>query len=158
VARKEMWVHGHSATIEVHRVGRGEAEDVNGVPWTSVIGMRLGWGVVYRGVNNHYCFHLPIPTLAIDDGVRARLRRAMVLFTADEGVTLERIDVWDGPDAAFTLEGLAVGGKNVTLVDGRNSFETPDHGVRWGLGLCATFRFAGACNVTLHSAGVEFEA
>jgi len=157
VAVQEMWVHGHSATIEVHRVGRGPAEDINGVPWTSVIGLRLGWGVVYRGVDNCYWFHFPVPTPAVTDGVRARLRRVMLLFAADAGVTLEAVHVWDGPDRAFTQDELAVVAENLTLVDGRNSFAIPGHGVRWGIGVSAMFRFEDAGNVTLHCAGVEFE-
>jgi len=157
VAVREMWVHGHSATIEVHRVGRGEADDVNGVPWTSIIGMRLGWGVVYRGAHNHYWFHFAVPTPAVDHGVRARLCRATVLFTADEGVTLQGVHVWDGPSRAFTHDGLSVSGENATLVDGRNSFEIPGHEVRWGIGVSAMFQFGDAGNVTLHAAGVEFE-
>lgn len=157
MALKELWVHGHSATLEVHRVGRGEAEDINGVPWTSVIGLRLGWGVVYRGVDNHYWLQLAIPTPAVDDGRRARLRRAMVLFTADEGVTMEAVHLWDGPDQAFAQDDLSVTGENVEPVDGRNSFATSDHAVRYGIGVSVMFRFEGAGNVTLHAAGVELE-
>lgn len=158
MALQEMWVHGHSATIEVHRVGRGPAEDVNGVPWTSVIGLRLGWGVVYRGERNDYWVHFAVPTPAVTDGVRARLRRVMLLFTADAGVTLEAVHVWDGPDRAFTRDGLSVGGENVSLADGRNAFAIPGHDVRWGIGVSAMFHFADAGDVTLHCAGVEFES
>lgn len=157
MALQAMWVHGHSATIEVHRVGRSPADDVNGVPWTSVIGLRLGWGVVYRGENNHYWFHFPIPTPTTRDGVAARLRRVMVLFSAEAGATLEAVHVWDGFEQAFTQDDLAVTGSNLALVDGRNSFATTDHGVESGIGVSAMFRFAEAANVTLHSAGAEFE-
>lgn len=157
MASKELWVHGHSANIEVHRVGRGVAEDVNGVPWTSVIGMRLGWGVVYRGVDNHYWFQLAVPTPAVEDGARARLRRVMVLFSADEGVTMESVHLWDGPDQAFARDGLALTGEHVTLVDGETSFAASGHEVRYGLGVSVMFRFEGAGNVTLHAAGVELE-
>jgi hypothetical protein len=158
VALREMWVNGHSATIEVHRVGRGPNEDVNGVPWTSVIGLRLGWGVVYRcAAGSNHWFHFPVPTLAVDDGVRAHLRRATVLFTADEGATLQGLHVWDGPFRAFAHDDLVVGGENRTPADGRNSFAIPDYSVQCGIGVSAHFHFADHANVTLYAAGVELE-
>ncbi|HEX8696896.1 MAG TPA: SDR family NAD(P)-dependent oxidoreductase [Longimicrobium sp.] len=132
---------------------RARGCDTAPVRWTSMIGLRLGWGVGYRGAHNHYRVHFAIPTPAVEDGVRARLRRATVPFTADEGVTLEAVHVWDDPNQAFTQDGLSVGGENATLTDGRNSFEIPGHRVRWGIGVSAMFQFAGAGNVTLHAAG-----
>jgi len=158
MALREMWVNGHAATIEVHRVGRGPDQDVNGVPWTSVIGLRLGWGVVYRcAAGSDHWFHFAVPTLAVDDGVRARLCRATVLFTAGEGATLQGLHVWDGPTRAFARDGLTIGGGNPTPIDGRNSFEIAGHHVRCGIGVSAHFHFAEDSDVTLHGAGIELD-
>lgn len=81
----------------------------------------------------------------------------MVLFTAGTGVTLSSVYVWDGPNRVFTQDGLAIGGSNVSLVEGKNSFALPDREVLWGIGVSALFHFADAGNVTFHSAGVDFE-
>ena len=159
MALQAMWVHGHSATIELNNLGRGSGEDIGGRQWTAIEGLRVGWGVQYRGQDNSdYWFHFAIPTPVIDDGVRATLRRAMVLFTADTGVTLSSLHLWDGPNRVFVRDGLAIGGANVSLVDGRNSFALPDRAVLWGVGISVLFHFADPGNVTLHTAGVDFES
>jgi hypothetical protein len=159
MALQAMWVHGHSATIELNTLGRGAGEDIGGRQWTAVEGLRVGWGVQYRCQDNSdYWFHFAIPTPVIDDGVRARLRRVLVLFTADTGVTLSSVHVWDGPTRVFTRDGLAIGGANVSLVDDRNSFALPDREVLWGIGISTLFHFADPGNVTLHTAGIDFES
>ena len=159
MALQAMWVHGHSATIELNNLGRGPGEDVGGRPWTAIEGLRVGWGVEYRCQDNSsYWFHFAVPTPVIDDGVRARLRRVMLLFTAGTGVTLSAVHVWDGPNRVFTQDGLAIGGTNVSLINGRNSFALPDREVLWGIGVSVLFHFADPGNVTLHTAGVDFES
>ncbi|MCA1991727.1 MAG: hypothetical protein LDL41_06735, partial [Coleofasciculus sp. S288] len=132
--------------------------DIGGRQWTAIEGLRVGWGVEYRCQDNsNYWFHFAIPTPVIDDGEPANLRRATVLFTADTGVTLSSLHVWDGWERVFNRDGLAIGGANVTPVDGRNSFSLPDRRVSWGVGISVLFHFADPGNVTLHAAGVEFE-
>lgn len=159
MALQAMWVHGHSATIELNNLGRGSWEDIGGRQWTAVEGLRRGGGVEYRCQDeSDYWFHFAIPTPVINDGVRARLRRAMVLFTAGTGVSLSALHVWDGPNQVFTQNGLAIGGGNPSLIDGRNAFALPDHEVQWGVGISVQFHFADAGNVTLHTAGVDFES
>ena len=94
----------------------------------------------------------------IDDGVRARLRRVMLLFTAGTAVTLSSVHVWDGPTPVFAQNGLAIGGANLSLIDGRNSFALPNREVLWGIGVSVLFHFADPGNVILHTAGVDFES
>jgi hypothetical protein len=174
MAVQAMWVHGNSAQIELTPLGRGSGEDIGqsgvittlgGGPvdpkrqWTAIVGYRTGAGVEYRCQDNSdYWFHFPIPTPVIDDGVRARLRRVMVLFTARTAVTLSSVHVWDGPNRVFTVDGLAIGGTNTALVDGANSFALPDREVRWGIGVSVKFHFADPSNVVLHGAGIDFES
>lgn len=159
MALQAMWVHGHSATIELSHLGRGSGEVVGGRQWTEIEGLRVGWGVVYRCQDNSsYWFHFAIPTPVLVDGIRTRLRRVMVLFTAEAGVTLSGVHVWDGPNEVFAQDGLAIGGANVGLIDGRNAFDLPDVEVFWGIGVSIQFHFADAGSVTLHTAGVDFEA
>lgn len=159
MALQAMWVHGHSASIELNNRGRGSGEDIGGRQWTALQGLRVGWGVEYRGQDDSdYWFHFPIPTAVIDDGVRARFRRVMVLYTAGRGVTMSAVHVWDGPNRIYTRDGLAIGGENKSLVDGRNSFALPNQEVLWGVGVSVLFHFADPGSVTLHTAGVDFES
>ena len=154
-----MWVHGNSADIELNKLGRGSGEDIDGRNWTAIEGLRRGWGVEYRCQDNsNYWFHFAIPTPVIDDGVRARLRQVMLLFTAGVGVTLSSVHVWDGPNRVLELNGLAIGGANLSLIDGRSSFALPNNEVRWGIGVSVQFHFADPGNVILHTAGVNFES
>jgi hypothetical protein len=159
MALQAMWVHGHSANIELNNFGRGPGEDIGGRQWTAVEGFRIGRGVEFRCQDNSdYWFHFAIPTPVIDDGVRARLRRVMLLFTAGTAVTLSSVHVWDGPTPVFAQNGLAIGGANLSLIDGRNSFALPNREVLWGIGVSVLFHFADPGNVILHTAGVDFES
>jgi hypothetical protein len=161
MAIQAMWVHGNSAVIELTDRGRGSGEDIGGLPWTALQGFRSGPGVEYRCQDNsQYWFHFAIPTPVIDDGVPARLRRVTVLFTAGRSVTLTSVHVWDGPGPSpiFTMDGLGIGGANLELIDGRNSFALPNKAVHWGIGVSVRFNFADSDNVILHSAGVDFES
>ena len=154
-----MWVHGNNAQIELNHRGRGGGEDVGGIQWSAIEGKRIGGGVEYRCQDDSdYWFHFAIPTPVIDDGVRARLRRTGVLFRAGTGVTMSALHVWDGPTQVFVRDGLAIGGENLSIVEGRNWFPLPDREVLWGIGISVLFHFADPGNVTLVSAGVDFES
>ncbi len=154
-----MWVHGHSATIELNGRGRGGGEDISSIQWSSIVGLRRGNGVEYRCQDDSdYWFHFAVPTPVIHHDVRARLRRVGVLFTCGTGVTLSSVHVWDGPNQVFTRNGLAIGGSNLSLVNEANSFALPDHAVSWGIGISMLFHFADPGSVTLHTAGIDFEA
>jgi hypothetical protein len=159
VALQAMWTHGHGANIELNDRGRGPGDDIGGREWTAVEGLRVGSGVEYRCQDDSdYWFHFAIPTPVIKDDVRMRLRRAMVLFTAGTGVTLSALHVWDGPNRVFVRDGMGIGGSNVSLADDRNAFALPDREVLWGIGISVLFHFADPGSVTLHTAGVDFEA
>jgi len=160
MALQAMWTHGHHAVIEFNNRGRGGGEDVNGVPWTAINGLRVGWGAIFRCQDqSSYWFHFAIPTPVIKDNVRARFRRAFVLYTADPGVALGSVHVWDGTNRIFTRDGLAVGGSHpgFPLEENINAFNLPDEQVFFGVGISALFNFADAGNVTLHNAGIDFE-
>lgn len=159
MAIQSMWVHGHSAMIELNGLPRGSTEDVLARPGTALLGLRYGWGVVYRcQANSAYWFHFAIPTPVVDDGVRAHLRRVTVLFTADAGVTLSSVHVWDSDRRVFAQDGLAAGGVKTSPVNGQNSFALSDVAVQSAIGISVLFRFGAAANVTLHSAGIQFES
>jgi hypothetical protein len=159
-----MWTHGNNALIEFQLIGR-DGQDIlvaggTAIPWTAPNGLRRGWGVTYRcQPHSDYWFHFTIPTPVIKDGVRARLRRAFVLFGADPGATLSEIAVYDGKDVVIDLRGLAVGGDHsgLPLENDINAFNLPDREVLFGVGISVKFSFTDAGSVTLNSAGVDFE-
>lgn len=123
MALQARWVHGNMANIELDRYGRSSDEDIGGRQWTAVEGLRRGWGTEYRCQDgSDYWFHFAIPTPVLHDGVRTRIKRVMVLFTADTGVTLSSIHVWDGPTRVFTKDGLAIGRTNTSLNNEQNAF------------------------------------
>lgn len=153
MALQSSWVHGHSANIELNDRGRGPGEDIGGRQWTAIEGLRVGPGVEYRCQDDSaYWFHFAIPTPVIVDGVRARLRKSLVLFTAGAGVTLSAVHVWDGPNRVYTEDSLASGGLHLHASD------LPDREVEFGVGISVLFRFADAGSITLHAAGIDFEA
>lgn len=167
-----MWVHGNSAQIELNSWGRGAREDVvpgsvntypfgrigASIQWSGVVGLRTGAGAEYQcQEGSDYWFHFAVATPVIVEDTRARLRRVMVLFTAQRGVTLAAVHVWDGPTRVFTRDGLSVGGVNTGLADGTNSFALPDRTVSWALGVSTRFRFASENRLQLHAAGIDLE-
>lgn len=159
MAFQAMWVHGHSANIELNNRGRGPGEDIDGIGWSAVEGLRISEGVRYRcQENSDYWFHFAIPTPVLFGGGRAKLRRVMVLFTADEAAQLEWLRVFDGPNPVFDRHDINVSGPNLDLIDGRNAFYIENsREVRWGIGVSVMFHFVDTGNVILHSAGVDFE-
>jgi hypothetical protein len=162
MARQAMWAHGHSATIQLNERGRTESENLYGIHWTSLEGLRKPWGVMYRCQDDsEYWFHLPIPSPVWRDGVRAHLDHTGVIFRADPGVTLRTIAVFDGGDQILIRDHLAIGGVNHTLIEGRNWFgavgDEREHGVLWGIGVSVKFHFADPGNVILQAAGVDVE-
>lgn len=159
MAIQAMWVHGHSAQIELNEQRRGTGEDIAGIAGSAIVGRRMGWGVQFACQDySDYWFHFAIPTPVIADGVRARFRRAMLLFESPLHVTLAGIHVWDGPNRIFRRDDLAVGGVNRSLVNDKNSFSLPQNEVFWGVGISVRFHFSDPGIVTLHTAGVDFDS
>jgi hypothetical protein len=165
MALQSLWVHGNTATIELNRRGRGISENIigidvflRGIEWTAQLGQCWD-GARYRcQENSDYWFHLPVPTLAIVNGTRARLRRATVLFTADSGVFLSALHVWDGPNRVFARDGLSSGGERLSPVDHWNSFALPDAEVFFGIGISVQFHFVPRAHIIVVAAGIDFEA
>jgi hypothetical protein len=159
MAKQAMWVHGHSANIELNTFGRGPGEDINGVPWTSLEGLRVGWGVQYRCQDNSaYWFHLAVPTLAIHNGVAAKAQKAIVLFQSQPGVvSLQSLHIWDGNRRVFVRDGIGITGDFSARKEGQNTFDLPNIAVQSALGICLNFKFADPGLLTLNAAGIEFD-
>jgi len=147
------WVPG--CAVVAQKMGSGTLNS-GGWNFADCNGHREGGGVTFYiggGCNNW--FHVPIPTPVIVENQRARLGRVMVLFKFPTTVTLDAVDVWDGPRKIF--------GKNVTLtgdhgngLDADNAFDVNYDGIQWGVVICLHVSALKDDAIQFISAGADF--
>lgn len=91
------WAHG-TATVVLD--DGGTLVDVDGHPFTSVVGYHAGWGTTFRGRTGirpaGAWFHIPIPTPTIQNDRSVFLDEFYVLFTSDSGAGVSHVHAWDG--------------------------------------------------------------
>jgi hypothetical protein len=108
-------------------------------------------------------FHFPIPTPVIVRGVRAQLLAAFVLWTADPGIALQEVQVFDGPNSLPVPFSTPVGvgrdgsGGIGDIVEGMTKFTLSGQEIFWGIGISLGFAFSRDGNVTFTTAGADFE-
>ena len=164
-----MWIPGVAARMEQNTMNRGGML-VNGVPWSDVLGLcdstpsasPTAGSVTYRcQANSTYTFHFPIPTPVILNNNRASFIRAMAFFKVPAGGALQRVQVFDGVFEALRVDGLSVTGDHqptfANLADGVTRFAMLRRDVNFGVDLALTFRFNAEGNVTLYTAGIDFD-
>ena len=120
--RLAMWVHGVSAYPE-HTAGDGGADgplkQAYNIPWSDVVGLRQGFGALFRGKSGHdNWFHFAIPTPVIvpvfrpnsqrpDLSQRIRLEKVFVMYQNQVGARngalarITQVDVRDGAGAPY---------------------------------------------------------
>jgi hypothetical protein len=179
-----VWVHGNVARTQF--VGDPpimQAQDVRadgttgGVPWTDIVGLPQGPRMIFRGCNRSRgafgarvvpqpstFFHFPLPTPVIVRGQRARLLAVFVLWTADRGIALQEVHVFDGSQPISVDFSTPVGegrngsGRLADLIPGMTRFAVPSQPeVFFGLGISLGFGFAVDGNVVFTAAGADFE-
>jgi len=173
MAIQAMWVHGNNVVAE--RVGGGNVSspgpfaNVDGVPWSDVVGLRQGWGCTYRGkANQGNWFHFTLPTPCWREGVRAKLQRVFILFRLfDAEARITSVHVWDGPNRLIAwdfgrAQGLRGDRSNQiywgTNLDNANSceFRNPPE-IHFGVVVCVYVDFGPReGNVLFTSAGGDF--
>ncbi len=178
MALHAVWVHGHAVVPE--RAGGatitspGPLANVEGVPWTDVLGLRQGWGATFRGkANEEVWFHASIPTPVVVGSSRARLQRVFILFRLFEPeARINAVNLWDGPNLIGETARWDFGAQNAGLYgdrsndiyygtnrDNANSCElrTP-HEMRFGLGVSVKVTFGPTeGNVLFTTLGADFE-
>lgn len=155
-----MWVPGSAAVVEL--TTPQHTQDVGGRAWTAVAGLRQSAGTTYRcAKGSTMIFHFPIPTPVIVGGSRASFQRAMAFYNARPGITLKNVLVLDG--------GTLVGNNAVSctgdhqpfpnaLVNQVTSFAVgAGTAVKWGIDLALTFQFTADQDLTMYTAGVDFD-
>lgn len=169
MALHAMWVHGNAYTPAENPASG--LENVNGIGWTDVVGLRQGWGVTYQGRAGHSgVFHVAIPTPVIVNNSRAKLKKFFIHFNARDareldgaagrGANITQIDLWDGPNRIRTMGPFRLFGNFLNrngLNDALATFnQMPE--MRFGLGMSVfvTF-FTDSSLITFGPAGADFE-
>ena len=179
-----VWVHGNVARAQwvgdppIMQVQEGRADGgAGGVPWSDIVGLPQGPRMIFRGRDRSRgpfgarvvpqpstYFHLPLPTPVIVRNQRASLVRVFVLWTADPGIALQELYVFDGPrPIPVELPAPVGGGRDgrggfADLVPGMTSFTVPSQPpVLFGVGVSLGFGFAADGNVVFTAAGADFE-
>jgi hypothetical protein len=163
MALHAVWVHGNAVVPEAVGMTAFNASllQVDGKPWTDVVGLRRGWGVTYRCAwQTSNWFHAPLPTPVIVDGARVGLQRIFVFYDiADWTRTIiTDVHVWDGPNRIHAIGGLRLNGRHAQYVeDGVNSWALPSTPwVYWGLSVSLRVQVGPATtDVTFTTAGAD---
>src|SRR6266511_1680429 len=103
----------------------GPLLQVDGVPWSDVVGLPRGWGRAYRGKRGeHVWFHASVPTPVRVDGAQVLVQDVFSLFWADAPCFMSDLHVWDGPDFLQAFDQLHTTGDQSHNVDrGVNAFQ-----------------------------------
>jgi hypothetical protein len=160
------WVHG-TAFMPPEFPTQG-LDNVDGVPYTDVVGLRRGWGTFWQGkTGNANWFHVSIPTPVIIDNARVKLQRVFVMFTAGDttvnnanlaGANITDIHVWDGVNLIRTFGPYLLFGDHRSHLDTSNTFELPNPlEIFWGVGISVRVQFSANQRVGFASAGADFE-
>ncbi|NHZ95189.1 DUF6623 family protein [Massilia sp. CCM 8734] len=155
MALQAMWVPGYVAQVEIP--GNTRLRLVNGIPWTDVTGLRIGWGTTFRGAAKQTnWFHFAIPTPVITDGKRVTLDRVFVLYNASPGARVEAAHIWDGPNRIRNYDGLNLTGNHGGGIDASNTWAGGGGPVFWGIGVSILVRFTSEANIHFSTAGGDF--
>lgn len=86
-------------------------EQVDGIPWTDIVGLRTGSGSKFRGRSNSMSwFHYPLAPLASVNGTAYGLQRLQIMSTMDPGAVIDHVHVWDRTNRIFARDGLRASG------------------------------------------------
>ena len=161
-----MWVHG-TAFSPPENPSQG-LENVDGVPYTDVLGMRRGWGASWQGeAGAAHWFHVSIPTPVTVDGTAARLTRVWVKYSTGSGLfgtssnpLITDVHVWDGANRLEAFGNLDRWGDRRGSLVPENTFVlagAPYVGSGVGISVRVLFQTIGERLIEFSAAGAEFE-
>jgi hypothetical protein len=167
MALHQNWAHGTAFAPAEEPSGLNE---VSGIDWTDVLGLRRGWGAFWEGKpGNAHWFHVSIPTPAIIEGARVRLLRIYVLFLAGDpnvsspgsaGANITDIHVYDGPNRIATFGTFNLSGDRRAGIQGGNTFAVqarPQISLGVGISVRASFSNVGQQLIGFSAAGADFD-
>jgi hypothetical protein len=146
-----------------------DTQDVNGIGWTGVVGLRQSGGATFRGQSGRSVwFHAPIATPVIINDVRVKLVRVFVMFqcgdpaaqiATDAGTNVTDIHVWDGPNRIKMFGGFSLFGEHRFKFDTNNTRDMGTHpDIFFGVEIAVHVKFTKDQMVTFASAGADFDA
>jgi hypothetical protein len=87
------FVHGNAVTPAETP---GRLNDVGGLGWTAVVGLRQGWGTTFQGQRDSFnWFHIPLPVPGMVNDVPSTLSQIRVFMDMDPGVSVKSVHSWD---------------------------------------------------------------
>jgi hypothetical protein len=149
------FVHGNAVTPAESPGGGsafspGDLENVNGIGWTDVVGLRQGWGTTFRGKSGKFIwFHIPFPTPTVVNNVQSMLSRLEVFFDINGQATVESVHLWGNTNNRwFMRDNLAL------RTNARFDFSPPGplNGV---VGISVGVNFQEAANITFRGAMLQ---
>lgn len=148
-------VHGTAVSVAERPGGSsvfspGDMENVDGIAWTDVVGLRRGWGTTFRGKGGKFVwFHIPFPTPTIVNDVPSRLSRLDVFFDVQGSATLESVHLWGNTNNRWFARDNLRATTNVTI-------DFPSPGALQGtIGISLGVNFAQSANITFRGAKID---
>ena len=145
-------IHGNAVTVAERPGGGaigspGDLEQVSGVAWSDVVGLRQGWGTTFRGKSGKFVwFHVPFPTPVTVNGIASDVERLEVLFDVASGVVVDSIHLWDNAyNRWFARDRLGLTSSFVSGFD-RGTI------LRGALSISVGVSFRSAANITFRGA------
>ena len=146
----------HGVQTVAETPGPGSFENVSGIGWTDVAGLRQGWGVTYRGRARVGCwFHSPIPSLQLPalGQAYAKLGELALNFDAQGTARVTSVHLWSGNQRIKTYDGLNLAGVQTFRQLYYPELDLPGT----GLNVCAAVAFGtSASNVVFMGAYGRF--
>lgn len=94
------FIHGNAVTVAERPGGGniaspGDLENIHGIGWTDVVGLRQGWGTSFRGKGGKFIwFHIPFPTPVVVNNVQSDMAQLEVLFDIEGNAVVDSIHLW----------------------------------------------------------------
>ncbi len=96
------WIHGNAFVPQ--DPAAGVLHQVDGRPYTDVIGAHYGWGVTFEGESRGTWFHVAVPTPAVIDDRPLFLDSFYISFeSTPAGAGLREVHAWNGNGRFFNL-------------------------------------------------------
>jgi hypothetical protein len=146
----------------------------NWVDGTAVVAQREGYylsktmggkGATFRshtapGTDGEW-FQWAIPTPVLVAGKRSSVKKVFVLYATDGTAKVQAVHVYDSDVRIGTFDNLHLSGNHSSGLDNMNSWNVPEHQMKFGLGISVLVDFGppskvGVPGITFYSAGADF--
>lgn len=151
-----LMIHGNAVSAAERPGGSsivspGDLENVDGIAWTDVVGLRQGWGTTFRGKGGKLVwFHIPIPTPMVVNDVPCQLKRLDVLFETNGPATVESVHLWGNTGNRWFARDNLRAARDVSI-----DFLSEPRPLPGPIGVSVGVHFAQSANITFRGAKIE---